>query len=88
MDSNSCNYDAEATLAGPCSHLKTDSRDCEGKCVKVTYVKVKGASCAARGYMDLLDAKQCRDAATNFSITQAMDTSPDSRNRTSKLTHG
>lgn len=83
MDSNSCNYDAEAKIAGPCSHSKTDSRDCEGKCVKVTFVKVKGASCAARGYRDLVDAKQCSDAAKNFSITQTMDTSPHS-----DLTHG
>ena len=88
MDEKSCNYDAEATIAGPCSHYKTEMRDCQGKCVKVTYVKVKGLSCAARGYADLLDMKECRDTVAKFSVKGVIDTAPSNRTGSKKLIHG
>ena len=88
MDEKSCNYDAEATIAGPCSHSKTEMRDCQGKCVKVTYVKVEGSSCAARGYADLLDMKECRDTVAKFSVKGVIDTAPSNRTGSKKLIHG
>ena len=88
MDQNSCNYDAEATIAGPCSHSKTDTYDCQGKCIKTTYVKIDGMNCELHGYEDLVDAKECRDAAFKFNIKQAVDTIPANRSGSKNIIYG